>query len=211
MRARPRDFIAQPTIQLSTHPTFVDGRLEGRHVDLRPFVLCGEKIMVVPGGADARRAAARQPGGQQLAGRRQQGHLGARGVSRLMLVARRDSARDETACHAEPRRRRPVLDEPLPRAGRARRALLDVGFHLELDLRGVAAGPRELHWTSLAADPAAAAAATAHGTARRSRPSRRWLTFDLGQPGSIMSCVQRARATTPAASAAPSARRCGAS
>jgi uncharacterized circularly permuted ATP-grasp superfamily protein len=47
--ARPRDFIAQPTIQLSTHPTFVDGRVEGRHVDLRPFILCGEKITVVPG------------------------------------------------------------------------------------------------------------------------------------------------------------------
>jgi len=47
--ARPRDFIAQPTIQLSRHPTFVDGHLEGRHVDLRPFILCGEKITVVPG------------------------------------------------------------------------------------------------------------------------------------------------------------------
>ena len=46
-RARPRDFIAQPVVPLSTHPTFVDGRLEGRHVDLRPFVLCGEKITVV--------------------------------------------------------------------------------------------------------------------------------------------------------------------
>jgi uncharacterized circularly permuted ATP-grasp superfamily protein len=49
LRARPRDFIAQPTIPLSQHPTFVDGRLEGRHVDLRPFVLCGEKIVIVPG------------------------------------------------------------------------------------------------------------------------------------------------------------------
>lgn len=49
VQTRPRDFIAQPTIQLSTHPTFVDGRLEGRHVDLRPFVLCGERITVVPG------------------------------------------------------------------------------------------------------------------------------------------------------------------
>jgi uncharacterized circularly permuted ATP-grasp superfamily protein len=49
VRARPREFIAQPTISLSLHPTFVDGRLEGRHVDLRPFVLCGEKIVVVPG------------------------------------------------------------------------------------------------------------------------------------------------------------------
>jgi uncharacterized circularly permuted ATP-grasp superfamily protein len=47
--ARPRDYIAQPTIALSQHPTFVDGRLEGRHVDLRPFVLCGAKITVVPG------------------------------------------------------------------------------------------------------------------------------------------------------------------
>jgi uncharacterized circularly permuted ATP-grasp superfamily protein len=50
VRARPRDFIAQPTISLSTHPTFVEGRLEGRHIDLRPFVLCGERINVVPGG-----------------------------------------------------------------------------------------------------------------------------------------------------------------
>jgi uncharacterized circularly permuted ATP-grasp superfamily protein len=49
VRGRPRDFIAQPTISLSQHPTFVDGRFEGRHVDLRPFVLCGEKIVVVPG------------------------------------------------------------------------------------------------------------------------------------------------------------------
>jgi uncharacterized circularly permuted ATP-grasp superfamily protein len=50
LRARPRDYIAQPVISLSAHPTFVDGgRLEGRHVDLRPFVLCGEKVTVVPG------------------------------------------------------------------------------------------------------------------------------------------------------------------
>jgi uncharacterized circularly permuted ATP-grasp superfamily protein len=49
IRSRPRDYIAQPTVQLSTHPTFVEGGLEGRHVDLRPFVLCGEKIVVVPG------------------------------------------------------------------------------------------------------------------------------------------------------------------
>lgn len=50
IQANPRDFIAQPTIQLSTHPTFVDGRLEGRHLDLRPFVLCGERVTVTPGG-----------------------------------------------------------------------------------------------------------------------------------------------------------------
>jgi uncharacterized circularly permuted ATP-grasp superfamily protein len=50
IQACPRDFIAQPTIQLSTHPTFVDGRLEGRHLDLRPFVLCGDRVTVTPGG-----------------------------------------------------------------------------------------------------------------------------------------------------------------
>ena len=49
VQARPRDFIAQPVIPLSQHPTFVDGHLEGRHIDLRPFILCGEKITVVPG------------------------------------------------------------------------------------------------------------------------------------------------------------------
>ena len=50
IQANPRDFIAQPTIQLSTHPTFVDGQLAGRHIDLRPFVLCGERVEVTPGG-----------------------------------------------------------------------------------------------------------------------------------------------------------------
>jgi uncharacterized circularly permuted ATP-grasp superfamily protein len=49
IRQQPRNFIAQPVVQLSTHPTFVEGGIEGRHVDLRPFVLCGEKVVVVPG------------------------------------------------------------------------------------------------------------------------------------------------------------------
>ncbi len=46
----PRGYIAQPTIRLSRHPTFIDGRLDGRHIDLRPFVLYGERITVLPGG-----------------------------------------------------------------------------------------------------------------------------------------------------------------
>ena len=46
----PRGYIAQPTIQLSRHPTFIDGSLDGRHVDLRPFILYGEEIHVLPGG-----------------------------------------------------------------------------------------------------------------------------------------------------------------
>ncbi|MGA9637182.1 circularly permuted type 2 ATP-grasp protein [Flavobacterium sp.] len=47
----PRNFIAQPIIQLSTVPCFIDGELKLRHVDLRPYALCGPKgIEIVPGG-----------------------------------------------------------------------------------------------------------------------------------------------------------------
>jgi uncharacterized circularly permuted ATP-grasp superfamily protein len=50
IEANPRGYIAQPTITLSQHPTFVQGRFEGRHIDLRPFILYGEEIKVLPGG-----------------------------------------------------------------------------------------------------------------------------------------------------------------
>src|SRR5690606_11855561 len=47
----PRDFIAQPIIKLSTVPCIVDGKLQARHVDLRPYALCGPNgIKIVPGG-----------------------------------------------------------------------------------------------------------------------------------------------------------------
>ncbi|PAW64232.1 MAG: hypothetical protein B9S34_12975 [Opitutia bacterium Tous-C1TDCM] len=48
--ANPRNFIAQDPIMLSRSPTWCDGRLEGRHIDLRPYILYGEKITVTPGG-----------------------------------------------------------------------------------------------------------------------------------------------------------------
>jgi uncharacterized circularly permuted ATP-grasp superfamily protein len=49
--AEPRNYIAQPTISLSRHPTFVRGGLHGCHVDLRPFVLSGAHgVRIVPGG-----------------------------------------------------------------------------------------------------------------------------------------------------------------
>ncbi|MEX0655105.1 MAG: circularly permuted type 2 ATP-grasp protein [Phycisphaeraceae bacterium] len=50
IKARPRDYIAQPTLALSRAPTIVDGHFEGRHVDLRPFILYGKEIYVMPGG-----------------------------------------------------------------------------------------------------------------------------------------------------------------
>jgi uncharacterized circularly permuted ATP-grasp superfamily protein len=48
--AEPRNYIAQPTINLSTAPCFVDGTIQPRHVDLRPYVVYGENITIVPGG-----------------------------------------------------------------------------------------------------------------------------------------------------------------
>jgi uncharacterized circularly permuted ATP-grasp superfamily protein len=51
IEADPRSFIAQPIIRLSTAPCFIDGKFEGRHVDLRPYALCGPSgIQIVPGG-----------------------------------------------------------------------------------------------------------------------------------------------------------------
>jgi len=50
VRANPRNYIAQPTLALSRHPTLLDDQLTGCHIDLRPYALYGEKITVVPGG-----------------------------------------------------------------------------------------------------------------------------------------------------------------
>lgn len=48
--AQPRNYIAQPTLSLSRVPTMVDDHFEGRHVDLRPYILYGKDIWVLPGG-----------------------------------------------------------------------------------------------------------------------------------------------------------------
>lgn len=50
IQAHPERYIAQPTLALSTSPTFADSRVSPRHIDLRPFVISGEEVAVVPGG-----------------------------------------------------------------------------------------------------------------------------------------------------------------
>ncbi len=50
LKADPAGYIAQPTLALSTTPTFVDEGIAPRHVDLRPYCLVGERIELVPGG-----------------------------------------------------------------------------------------------------------------------------------------------------------------
>ena len=70
--------------------------------------------------------------------------------------------------------------------------LLDVGFHLELDLNGMTSGPYELHWTSLAAILQQVMVPNKAAPTPQAAISHR-LTFDLDNPTSIMACVTRAR------------------
>lgn len=51
IKENPRNYIAQPVVSLSRHPTICsDNAIEGRHIDLRPFILYGDKIEIIPGG-----------------------------------------------------------------------------------------------------------------------------------------------------------------
>ncbi len=50
IRQNPRNYIAQPTLKLSRAPCLIDGKVEPRHIDLRPYTLYGEKVTIVPGG-----------------------------------------------------------------------------------------------------------------------------------------------------------------
>ncbi len=46
----PRNYIAQPVMSLSRAPTWCEGQMEGRHVDLRPYIIYGDGVKIVPGG-----------------------------------------------------------------------------------------------------------------------------------------------------------------
>jgi len=48
--ADPRNYIAQPTLALSRAPCFIEDQVEPRCVDLRPYILYGDKVTIVPGG-----------------------------------------------------------------------------------------------------------------------------------------------------------------
>jgi uncharacterized circularly permuted ATP-grasp superfamily protein len=50
MKTNPGKYVAQPLVPLSSHPTHLDGRFEPRRIDLRPFILYGDRIRVLPGG-----------------------------------------------------------------------------------------------------------------------------------------------------------------
>jgi uncharacterized circularly permuted ATP-grasp superfamily protein len=50
IESNPRNYVAQPVVQLSRSPSFCGSNFEGRHIDLRPYILYGEKISIIPGG-----------------------------------------------------------------------------------------------------------------------------------------------------------------
>jgi uncharacterized circularly permuted ATP-grasp superfamily protein len=50
IKADPRNYVAQPVVSLSQSPTWCDGAMEGRHIDLRPYIIYGEDVSIVPGG-----------------------------------------------------------------------------------------------------------------------------------------------------------------
>jgi uncharacterized circularly permuted ATP-grasp superfamily protein len=49
IKSNPRNYIAQPTINLSRVPTLTEEGIEGRHVDLRPYILYGKELKIIPG------------------------------------------------------------------------------------------------------------------------------------------------------------------
>ena len=126
VKARPDRYIAQPTLALSTCPTLVEQGIAERHLDLRPFVLVGDRVRLTPGGLT--RVALREglAGGQLQPGRRHQGHLGTAGLAmtgrgRMPSPCGRQRAQRLTvACW--PHRQRSVLDVALHRARREHRA-----------------------------------------------------------------------------------------
>jgi uncharacterized circularly permuted ATP-grasp superfamily protein len=50
IQASPRSYVAQPVVPISRHVCYLDGELESRHLDLRPYVIYGEDVVVIPGG-----------------------------------------------------------------------------------------------------------------------------------------------------------------
>ena len=77
IQSNPRGFIAQPVVELSSCPAWVDKRLVPRRVDLRPYVITGSSDLGASRRAHARRAARRVVRRQLEPGRRIEGHLGA--------------------------------------------------------------------------------------------------------------------------------------
>ena len=209
--ADPRNYIAQPTLALSQRAVL--RRRPGRAAARRPAAVRPAHGETRHGRArrpDARGAATRLAGRQLVAGRRQQGHLGApvmpsapgaRFRPRTSLAGAGRGRADRA--DALTRRGQPLLDEPLPRARRAHRAAgVDVNLNLTLDRTPDGDGG---DWGRLVAQPADRAAAERSPVARRH--GRRGASTSRAPTRSPRASRRRAR--TPGRCASRSAPRCG--
>ena len=168
------------------------GRMAGRHVDLRPYCLYdGEKVTIVPGGLTRVALASRIAGGEFIAGRRQQGHLGAAGddmmLSRiadsLFWIARYMERAEDTA------------------------RILDVNYHMLLEQ---SQQPYRLRWEPLVVISRRAGAVLRDATRRPSAQNVfEFLGLPRGQSQLDRAAASARRARTPAPSATGSRARCG--
>ena len=197
----PRNYVAQPMLSLSRVPTIVGDRLEGRHVDLRPYILYGEDIYILPGGL-TRVALVK---GSLVVNSSQGGGSKDTWVLKNGTMSRSETGSAEEASHVKPCRRFDLLDGPLYRAGRKRGPL-----HRRQ--------PESLAGPGAGDGPPVGAADLHHRrpaetfTKRSAQPSQQnviqFLTFDEQNPNSIISCLRTARENART-SATCSVRRCG--
>ena len=215
IEAEPARWIAQELVHLSTVPTVVDGgRLEPRHVDLRPFAVFGEEITIVPGGL-TRVALERgsmivnssQGGGSKDTWVLDDGTAGEPHAPRCRLPAPaaaarcplRQLARAGAAAAAGPPRLMLAriaqelywLGRDLMRAEHTAR-MLDGAFHADV-AGGLREGRSPLSWEAVLEIIGAGAAQESSEEAHGRLDVARMLTLESGTPASIVSCIERAR------------------
>ena len=177
IEANPRNYIAQPTLALSRVPTLIGDHLEGRHVDLRPYILYGKEIHVLPGGLTrvALRKGSLVVNSSQGGGSKDTWVLGDRCNETFPLLSRVADSMYWMARYIE-------------RAENVAR-FIDVNLHLQLDLPLTPAH----QWQPLIETTGDTEAfKKRYGEAKQDNVIE-FLAFDDENPNSIASCVRSAR------------------
>ncbi len=192
VEAEPRRYIAQRVIRLSRHPTLIDGRLEPRHIDLRPFVVGGEYIDVLPGGLT--RVALRE--GSLIVNSSQGGGSKDTWVERLPDSGRGISRPMDRSGRSESDVVLARLAEPLFWAGRYLERMDGTARLLAEAHHGVLAGlPVEagLRWSELLEALSLTGEFAETGLELSTYPVTRFLVDDRNNPGSIVESLSAAR------------------
>ena len=181
--ANPRNYIAQPTLALSRVPTLIDDHFEGRHVDLRPYILYGKDINVLPGGLT--RVALRK--GSLVVNSSQGG--GSKDTWVLAADVGEVALMNRDPASAEPRGRLRLLDGALHRARRERRAL----HRRESEsAAGSAVEPAQQWQPLIDTSGDTEEFKKRFGEATQANVIE-FLTYDAANPNSIASCLRAAR------------------